>query len=113
MIWYGDSSLEPHIRKIKVLINQFRADPTQDYNKIKVCDFEIKNKLEKSSGEIMKLFLKAGLPKGSLQLLLGNGPNIGDRVLEDNRIKGVMFTGSNETAKYIQNKINQRKAWSN
>jgi len=34
--------------------------------------------------EIMKLFLKAGLPKGSLQLLLGNGPNIGDRVLEDN-----------------------------
>jgi len=42
---------------------------------------------------------------------LGNGPNIGDRVLEDNRIKGVMFTGSNETAKYIQNKINQRKNW--
>jgi hypothetical protein len=33
MIWYGDSELEPHIRKIKVLINQYRADPNQDYNK--------------------------------------------------------------------------------
>ena len=33
MIWYGDSEIEPHIRKVKVLINQFRADPTQEYNK--------------------------------------------------------------------------------
>ena len=58
--------------------------------------------------EIMKLFLKAGLPSGSLQLLLGEGKKIGDIILEDNRIKGVMFTGSNETAKYIKNKISKR-----
>ena len=59
--------------------------------------------------EITKLFFKAGLPKEALQLLLGKGPEIGDEVLKDNRIKGVMFTGSNSTAKYIQNKLNQRE----
>jgi hypothetical protein len=30
--WYGDESLETNIRKIKILINQFRADPNSDYN---------------------------------------------------------------------------------
>jgi len=33
MIWYGDTVFEGQIRKIKVLINQFRADPNQAYNK--------------------------------------------------------------------------------
>ena len=33
MVWYGDTVFESQIRKIKVLINQFRADPTKDYNK--------------------------------------------------------------------------------
>lgn len=32
MIWYGDSVIESNIRKIKVLINQFRADPTKEFN---------------------------------------------------------------------------------
>ena len=32
-IWYGDTVFEGQIRKIKVLINQFRADPNQSYNK--------------------------------------------------------------------------------
>ena len=33
MMWYGDTVFESNIRKIKVLINQYRADPKQDYNK--------------------------------------------------------------------------------
>lgn len=33
MIWYGDPEIEKEIRKIKILINQFRADGSQDYNK--------------------------------------------------------------------------------
>ena len=32
MIWYSDPLIEKHIRKIKVLINQYRSDPTKDYN---------------------------------------------------------------------------------
>ena len=34
MVWYGDPIIEPHIRKIKVLINQYRSDPNQEYNKM-------------------------------------------------------------------------------
>jgi len=59
--------------------------------------------------EIVKLFLKAGLPVGSLQLLLGKGGNIGQIVLNDTRIKGVAFTGSCETAKKIQNDLVKRE----
>ena len=59
--------------------------------------------------EIVKLFLKAGLPVGSLQLLLGKGRNIGQVVLNDTRIKGVVFTGSCETAKKIQNDLVKRE----
>ena len=33
MIWYGDKEIEREIRKIKILINQYRADPSQEYNK--------------------------------------------------------------------------------
>ena len=32
MIWYSDPVIEKHIRKVKVLINQYRCDPTKDYN---------------------------------------------------------------------------------
>ena len=59
--------------------------------------------------EIAKLFLKAGLPVGSLQLLIGKGRNIGQIVLNDTRIKGVVFTGSCETAKKIQNDLVKRE----
>jgi hypothetical protein len=34
MIWYGDPEIEPIIKKIKILINHFRADPYQEYNKV-------------------------------------------------------------------------------
>jgi len=32
MIWYGDKEIEQCIRKIKLLINHYRADSTQNYN---------------------------------------------------------------------------------
>ena len=59
--------------------------------------------------EIVKLFFKAGLPVESLQLLLGDGDIIGPQVLNDERIKGVVFTGSCETAKKIQKNLSERK----
>ena len=33
MAWYGNEKLEKNIRKIKVLINQYRSDPTKEHNK--------------------------------------------------------------------------------
>jgi len=58
--------------------------------------------------EIVKLFFKADLPIGALQLLLGDGETIGPKVLSDDRIKGVVFTGSCETAKNIQKELSKR-----
>jgi len=34
MCWYGDVDMQNCIRKIKILINQYRADPQQNYNKL-------------------------------------------------------------------------------
>ena len=59
--------------------------------------------------EVTKLLFKAGLPAKALQLLLGEGEKIGPIVLKNNKIKGVVFTGSCETAKIIQNQLNQRE----
>lgn len=46
--------------------------------------------------EIVKVFEKAGLPPGVLNLLLGSGSAMGDILVEDPRIKAISFTGSNE-----------------
>ncbi len=49
----------------------------------------------------VKLMHKAGVPNAALQLVLASGSNIGQHVLPDERIKGVVFTGSTATAKLI------------
>ena len=41
--------------------------------------------------------------------MLGEGEKIGPVVFKNNKIKGVVFTGSCETAKIIQNQLNQRE----
>ena len=56
-----------------------------------------------------RFLFKAGLPVESLQLLLGDGEIIGPQVLSDERIKGVVFTGSCETSKKIQKNLSERK----
>jgi len=61
------------------------------------------------SYKIVKLLFNAGLPVNALQLILGEGPNIAERVLNDECIKGVLFTGSCETAKNIQKNLNARE----
>ncbi len=50
---------------------------------------------------VVKLMHKAGVPKSALQLLITSGSNISNYVLTDERIAGVVFTGSCETAKTI------------
>lgn len=48
------------------------------------------------------LMHKAGIPGNVLQLLPGPGETVGAKLVEDSRISGVMFTGSTQTAKLIQ-----------
>ena len=61
------------------------------------------------SYELVKLLQQAGLPSGALQLLLGDGKKIGKVLLTNPKVKGVVFTGSCETATSIKNTLNNRK----
>jgi RHH-type proline utilization regulon transcriptional repressor/proline dehydrogenase/delta 1-pyrroline-5-carboxylate dehydrogenase len=49
----------------------------------------------------INLMLECGVPKSVLHLVLGSGREISKYIIEDNRISGVCFTGSNETARSI------------
>ena len=47
------------------------------------------------------LMIEAGVPMAAFQLLEGEGASIGAALVADPRIAGVVFTGSNETARLI------------
>ncbi|QLB20975.1 bifunctional proline dehydrogenase/L-glutamate gamma-semialdehyde dehydrogenase [Vespertiliibacter pulmonis] len=49
----------------------------------------------------VSLFHQAGIPKNALQCLPGSGKVIGERLVTDYRVNGVIFTGSTDTAKSI------------
>ena len=57
----------------------------------------------------IKLFHQAGVPGDVLHLLPGDGPTVAGPLLADDRIKGVAFTGSTETAKLIQRALAARE----
>jgi len=50
----------------------------------------------------IELFYQAGMPTDVLQLLPGDGATIGNRLVSDERINGVCFTGSTGVAKHIE-----------
>ncbi|MGE0626415.1 MAG: bifunctional proline dehydrogenase/L-glutamate gamma-semialdehyde dehydrogenase PutA [Hyphomicrobiaceae bacterium] len=56
-----------------------------------------------------RLLHEAGIPLGVLQLLTGGG-DVGSALVKDRRVKGVAFTGSNETAAIIQRALTDRGA---
>jgi RHH-type proline utilization regulon transcriptional repressor/proline dehydrogenase/delta 1-pyrroline-5-carboxylate dehydrogenase len=49
----------------------------------------------------VELLMEAGVPRGVLQFLPGDGATIGGRAVADPRVGGVAFTGSTETARRI------------
>jgi RHH-type proline utilization regulon transcriptional repressor/proline dehydrogenase/delta 1-pyrroline-5-carboxylate dehydrogenase len=51
---------------------------------------------------------RAGVPPAALQWLPGRGPDVGQRLVADARVQGVLFTGSTETAKRLQATLAQR-----
>ncbi|HDR1823273.1 TPA: bifunctional proline dehydrogenase/L-glutamate gamma-semialdehyde dehydrogenase PutA [Pasteurella multocida] len=53
----------------------------------------------------VKLFQQAGLPIGVLQCLCGAGKVIGEKLVSDPRVDGVIFTGSTDTAKRINQNL--------
>ena len=53
----------------------------------------------------INILLEAGVPAGVVQLLPGRGETVGARLVGDERVKGVMFTGSTEVARLLQRNI--------
>src|SRR6185312_13010814 len=53
----------------------------------------------------IQLLHEAGIPRDVLQLLIGKGSVVGAKLVNDTRTSGVMFTGSTETAKYIEQSL--------
>ncbi|MCP1415790.1 RHH-type proline utilization regulon transcriptional repressor/proline dehydrogenase/delta 1-pyrroline-5-carboxylate dehydrogenase [Pseudomonas laurylsulfativorans] len=57
------------------------------------------------AAQAVRLLLEAGIPEGVLQLLPGRGETVGAGLVGDDRVKGVMFTGSTEVARLLQRNI--------
>ena len=60
------------------------------------------------AAKIVALFHQAHVPKDALQLMPGAGSIIGQQLVDDPRIQGVMLTGSNQTAQTIMQSLVQR-----
>ncbi|MSP53177.1 MAG: bifunctional proline dehydrogenase/L-glutamate gamma-semialdehyde dehydrogenase PutA [Gammaproteobacteria bacterium] len=57
----------------------------------------------------VRLLHQAGIPRDVLQLMTGSGRILGTPLVKDQRVKGVIFTGSTEVAKLIQMSLAQRE----
>ncbi|EMZ5188287.1 trifunctional transcriptional regulator/proline dehydrogenase/L-glutamate gamma-semialdehyde dehydrogenase [Yersinia enterocolitica] len=57
------------------------------------------------AAQAVRILLEAGIPQGVLQLLPGQGDSIGAALVNDARVRGVMFTGSTEVAAILQRSI--------
>jgi RHH-type proline utilization regulon transcriptional repressor/proline dehydrogenase/delta 1-pyrroline-5-carboxylate dehydrogenase len=56
----------------------------------------------------VQLMHAAGIPRAALQFLPGRGDVVGARLVADNRVRGVIFTGSTEVAQVINRTLAQR-----
>lgn len=56
----------------------------------------------------VELLHEAGIPKEVLQLLPGRGSVMGDRLVSDERVNVILFTGSTETARHINQTLAAR-----
>ena len=57
---------------------------------------------------IVDLIYETGIPQDTVQLILGAGLPIGERLIPDERIQAVMFTGSCDTACWINQTLAKR-----
>jgi aldehyde dehydrogenase (NAD+) len=59
---------------------------------------------------IVKLLEKAGFPAGVVNLLIGRGSEVGDRIVDDPRVGGITFTGSTAVGVPLSERAARRMA---
>ncbi|MEC5343709.1 trifunctional transcriptional regulator/proline dehydrogenase/L-glutamate gamma-semialdehyde dehydrogenase [Brenneria populi] len=57
------------------------------------------------AAQAVRILREAGVPDGVLQLLPGQGETVGAALVNDERVRGVVFTGSTAVAKILQRAI--------
>lgn len=60
------------------------------------------------AAQAVKILHESGVPEDVLQCLPGDGETVGQTLVADPRVQGVLFTGSNQTAQRIQQTLAQR-----
>ncbi|QDQ86470.1 trifunctional transcriptional regulator/proline dehydrogenase/L-glutamate gamma-semialdehyde dehydrogenase [Alcaligenaceae bacterium SJ-26] len=60
------------------------------------------------AAQAVRILWQAGVPKAAVQLLPGRGRVLGAQLIGDARVQGVMFTGSTEVARGLQQTLAQR-----
>ena len=51
--------------------------------------------------ELVKILTEAGMPKGVLNLVMGDGSSVGAAIVHNKNIRAISFTGSVETGKWV------------
>lgn len=64
----------------------------------------------KIAARAVELLYEAGIPKDALHLVITSGRNMSEHIIADERTSAVMFTGSTETAKTINNVLANRSS---
>lgn len=59
--------------------------------------------------KLCEILERAGVPKGYVQCVVGEGASVGEMLLQDPRIKIYTFTGSPSVGKHIQETVGMRK----
>jgi RHH-type proline utilization regulon transcriptional repressor/proline dehydrogenase/delta 1-pyrroline-5-carboxylate dehydrogenase len=60
------------------------------------------------AGEVLRLMTGCGFPEGVVELVTGPGKPVGEQLVPDSRIQGVMFTGSTETGHWLAQALAKR-----
>ena len=61
-----------------------------------------------TAARVTQLFHEAGVPRKILQLIPGLGNTVGQALIENSKVNGIIFTGSDVTARHIQKTLANR-----
>ncbi len=56
----------------------------------------------------VQLMVASGIPEDAVQLVIAEGPAVGEHLVPDARVQAVMFTGSTETGTWLARRLSQR-----
>ena len=59
--------------------------------------------------EALKLMRQCGFPEGVVELLVAPGKPVGEQLVPDERVQGIMFTGSTDTGRWLSKTLASRE----